>query len=43
MLLNSDNEEIISKGKPLSKKNGFNLLNRTIETPVRSYAVVKFI
>jgi len=29
------------KGKPLLKKNGFNSLNRTIETPVRSYAVVK--
>jgi len=34
-------KKLILKGRPLLKKNGFNSLNRTIETPVRSYAVVK--
>jgi len=34
-------KKLILKGKPLLKKNGFNSLNRTIETPIRLYAVVK--
>ena len=33
-------KKLILKGKPLLKKNGFNSLNRTIETPVRSYTVL---
>jgi len=34
-------KKLIPKRKPLLKKNGFNSLNRTIEIPIRSYAVVK--
>jgi len=34
-------KKLILKGKPLLKTNGFNSLNRTTETPVRSHALVK--
>jgi len=34
-------KKLLLNGKPLLKKNGLNALNKTIETPLRSYAVVK--
>jgi len=34
-------KKLILKGKPLLKKNGLNSVNKTIETPVRSYPEVK--
>jgi len=33
-------KKLIIKGKPLLKKYGFNSLDKTIETPARSYAVI---